>query len=299
MRSEQKLIVGVALILVTGGATCPKAVPDIDGARGQAIERALGQTHVNTLQCHAGDCQDWHRIRLPEPGVLFLNSRIVRSRDSHSHYALLLEDGFGDPLQNLRNVGTSGQKLVRALDAGVYLIGVEAPPGSAELVYEIRTRFEPDRLVSPPQGDFAPEVLPDEPPQPSFERVDAEVLEVEGRMAAPTGVLLDLGRNRGIVSGLLGELLEGDAMVGEIEVIDIYDEGSRARVFLPLTRPITPAVRAVLLLPASDEIKAASDEAYDSGATPGGDMDSGADSGSGSGSDIWATDQDAFQPYAD
>ena len=39
-------------------------------------------------------------------------------------------------------------------------------------------------------------------------------------------------------------------IIGRIEIQDVYDEGSRARLTAPLTGAITPSVKAVLLFPA-------------------------------------------------
>lgn len=277
VRSGRVLLVGLGLILALGGATC-RRLPDEDGARGQAVERALDDTYVNSLECRKGDCADWHRVRIRERGTLSLDCRAVRGDEPNPLFTVQLEDGFGDAIDAMENVGDSSQRLMRVLDPGVYLVGIEAPEKTRSIVYELTVGFEPAprRVSTPARVDPGPRV-------PTYRRVDAEVLEVEGSMAEPSGVLLDLGGNRGVYEGLRGELVEGDSLVGDIRVVNVYEEGSRASVALPLRRPITPAVRAVLLFPSKDKSTTEPAAGEESGASP----------------DAWDTESDAFQPYVD
>ena len=246
------------MLFVLCAATCgPPPPPDLDSAQGRAVDRALNETTVDALDCRAGDCLDWHRIRLVAPGTLRLEARVARSdeRASDPSLSLILADGFGERIDGLDDVRSVEQELIRELNPGFYLIGVESPDRAKAMAYELTPRFAETVIEeSAPEPTIRKKKTvtprkPIEPIEPRVRRVDAEVLEVEGQLSAPTAVLLDIGRARGVFQGMSGELMEGDDLVGRIEVLDVYDEGSRARLSSPLLRPITPRVKAILLFP--------------------------------------------------
>ena len=77
--------------------------------------------------------------------------------------------------------------------------------------------------------------------------VEADIkLDDRGR---PVAVLLEAGFERGLRQGLEGELVEGDAVIGRIEVVGVYSGGSRARIVGGLTRSISLDTRARIFLP--------------------------------------------------
>lgn len=283
LRTSRLRVVFCLFLAVALAAACAKKLPpDADGDRGQAREIALGGEELDSLDCSVGDCADWYRVRVEEKGTLTLRGQTREPGNPSMFFTLNLENGFGDPIERLVNIRGDGQSVVRELDSGIYLIGVEsAAPGIT--LYEISTRFELARAPSRSEPDPVPVAAP-KPPKPAFDRVQAEVLEVEGSMAAPTAVLIDLGSTRGVYEGLVGELREADSLVGEVRISDVYKEGSRARVTAPLRRPITPNVKAVLLFP-----KAEPEETMGSGSSAGGDGDY----------DESMTGDDEFTPYLD
>lgn len=273
---RNELLVAFSVIGLLCGATCSPP-PDPDSAQGQAIDRPLGEASTGSLDCRAGDCLDWHRIRVVDRGTLRLGARATRSDKPDARFAVILADGFGETIERLEDLGEAQRELTRVLEPGFYLIGVESPARAKALDYQLTTDFEP--IVAPPPP-VRPKVepKPPSPTRPTHRSVDAEVLEVEGQLSQPTGVLLDLGRDRGVTEGMTGELLEDGRIVGKIRVLDVYEEGSRATVELPLLRPITPRVKAVLHFP----------ESRGSGDGRGSDP--------GRSSDPGTTDRDAAQP---
>lgn len=257
MRTSWRWVLSACLVLSLMGSTCPQKIVDPDGMRGQAAELNKNGFAEDQLDCRNGDCQDWYRVRVDREGLLMITGRLTQSASSDGGDAITvnLEDGFGDSIESLPVSGESGQSLSRKLSPGVYLVSVSSDQKTSLTPYEISTRFESRTRAAPtrrPRPQVKKPVAPPPPPEPTYRRVDSEVLEVEGQMARPTGVLLELGRKNGVYSGLKGELFEGDSKVGEIVIVDIYEEGSRGKLTAPLLRPITPSIRAVLLFPDSE-----------------------------------------------
>lgn len=268
MRAESIFRALFLLGLVAAFAGCAKPPPDVDAARGQAVDRQVGRDIADQLACNKkkGDCADWHRLRIDAPGTLELEGRAIASDNLNPSFTMMLEDGFGNALRKAEGIGIEPRRLMAQIDAGYYLVGVRAPEGSEAFPYAVAVRFRKRVAPAPPP----PPPVVEQPvaiPEPRFTRVPAEVLEVDGRMAAPTGVLIDVGRQRGARRGLRGELVDGDRFVGEIEIEVVYDEGSRARISGALQAPITPSVRAILLFPTDEAPDASGAPAGGAGAT--------------------------------
>lgn len=257
--SGRRAVLALGLVLTTMvGAACATPPPDPDGVRGGAVLLEIGSPRFDGLDCRAGDCQDWYRVGLEEEGQLSLQIASALDVRAGGVYSLLLESGTGQAIDSVQ-AGPGSQGLSRRLQPGFYLVGLKAGETSPAFGYTIEARFEPVGRGPDPDPSLTTEdvptaqVAPPEEPEPVFVPVDAEILEVEGRMSAPDGILIDLGENGGAIEGLRGELLERDDFVGEIEIVDVYPEGSRARVLGGLRRPLTPSVRAVLHFPRDED----------------------------------------------
>jgi hypothetical protein len=102
----------------------------------------------------------------------------------------------------------------------------------------------PPREVASPEAPSAtlaaePTAKPSEPAKaPKAEWVIAEVLDVEEVAGRPAAVMLEAGGSEGIEPGMRGELFEGDAVIGRIEVVEVYPTGSRARILGALSGPV-------------------------------------------------------------
>jgi hypothetical protein len=93
-------------------------------------------------------------------------------------------------------------------------------------------------VSAPEEPDPKPAApAPVEPPVPVYIRSD--LLEVERSSGQPVAVLLEAGAGEGLRRGMVGELVDGGRVIGELEIIAVYDDGSRARIVGDLVAPIT------------------------------------------------------------
>ena len=76
-------------------------------------------------------------------------------------------------------------------------------------------------------------------PEPEAVWIVAEVLDVEETAGVPSAVMIEAGEPDGVEAGMLGELFEGDEVIGQIEIVDVYPTGSRARIVGPLSAPVS------------------------------------------------------------
>jgi hypothetical protein len=98
------------------------------------------------------------------------------------------------------------------------------------------------------------------------------VLEVEGRPGDPRSVLISRGERDGIRPGLRGRMLQDGEEIATVEIVDVYPDGSRARIDGTLRAPITPDTRVEIDVPLDDGpgrgVRAAPDEPHGSAARP-------------------------------
>jgi hypothetical protein len=92
--------------------------------------------------------------------------------------------------------------------------------------------------VTPPKPPApAPEPAPErseavapEPARSHDVLVEAEVLDVEVGEGGATYVLLDRGEPHGVRKAMRGGLRIGDRPIGDFVVVEVYRDGSRARI---------------------------------------------------------------------
>ncbi len=109
------------------------------------------------------------------------------------------------------------------------------------LSYEIVAEIKKPRVKS---------VRPRPPPRPpEMRRVLGEVLEVEKCEGKPCSVLIDKGRPEGIREGQSGKLVEKGKAIAKIEIVDVYDAGSRAQILGSLEATITIDTQAEIEVP--------------------------------------------------
>ena len=75
------------------------------------------------------------------------------------------------------------------------------------------------------------------------------VLEVEAASGRPRFVIIDGGIKNGLQRGFRGRLVERGRSIAEIEIVEVYDEGSRARIATELADRITPQTAAEIDVP--------------------------------------------------
>jgi hypothetical protein len=90
-------------------------------------------------------------------------------------------------------------------------------------------------------------VIPRE--EPHFRTVNASLLEVEARPDGGQAVLIDQGTRSGVAAGQRGRLLIGGKKLADIEIIDVYPDGSRALIRGSLGAAITPNTVAEVDVP--------------------------------------------------
>lgn len=98
---------------------------------------------------------------------------------------------------------------------------------------------EPESAETPTAAVPVPETPPEAEPETEPVWVVAEVLDVEETSGEPSAVMIEAGEPEGMRAGMQGELFEGEAVIGEIEIVEVYPTGSRARIVGPLSAPVS------------------------------------------------------------
>ena len=231
---------GASALLIACATSGPPADPDGTAAGAQAIELA---PRADALRCEDDaqpDCADWFRFRVAEPGAWRVSVAPVAAGGSPS--AL----GAPAPLE-LGIAEATGREIGRAkvapgtpvaaipIEVGAatdYVAMVTLPPGAGAAEYRLSFDKAPPRPAASP---------------PAASRVARfTILEVQ----AEGGVLIDGGRQDGLRPGLRGRLRDGKRTLGQLVVVDVFDEGARARIEGPLSGEITPDTVAEIEGPA-------------------------------------------------
>jgi hypothetical protein len=244
MRRALFALFGVPLLAMSCSTCQPP--PDPDGVATGALPLGLGEWKRDALDCGEGDCSDWFRLETPDAGTLRI--AVVRTADDRKlpEFSVALTDENGKELARATSGGKDRVRLVHPkkkgqhAPAGRYLLAVQTPPdGEGALAYELRATF-----AAKPQP-----VAPAPPPAPRFRTVSAALLEVEKRADGSQAVLIDQGSRAGIAPGQRGRLRVGGQKLAEIEVLDVYPDGSRALVRGSLGAALTPDTVAEVDVP--------------------------------------------------
>ena len=234
----------LALLLCLAGtltvAAACRTPRDLDGLPAGASSLPLNQWRTDQLHCKRGDCADWYRVVVAKRGHLNIEMS-APVFDSQAHpMTLTLAD---EHARSLDETGSSEPTLTvgSPLKPGPFLVRVKSPEQQRRaLGYDIIAHFV--KWEPPP---------PPAPLPPQFEVLESEVLEHERRPGEPESVLLSRGRQDGLVENLYGRLLNGDAEIARIQLIDVYPDGSRARLLDTPQAVITPSTRAEIDIPVS------------------------------------------------
>ena len=228
---------GLAAWLI-GLCACASWPEDPDRAPGLASDLALDGTRRDALDCRRGDCADWYRVRLREPGTLTLATPSVSGAEG------VLELFLGD--DRARGMDTtrvqSGSQLRRELEAGYYFVRI-ATSRSKPVSYVLDTTFVPRPVVRAPSR-------PARPVRPRAVQVSGKIVEVESRAGEVQGVLFKVARAGGVASGMRGRLRSGGAVIAQVEVVETYPGGgARARVLAQPTARIDATTEIVIDVP--------------------------------------------------
>jgi hypothetical protein len=244
MRRALFALFGVPLFALSCSTCQPP--PDPDGVATGALPLSLEQWQRDALDCEEGDCSDWFRLETPDAGTLRIAVVHVADERELPEFSVALADADGKELARATSAGkdrvrlTHPKKKGRFAPVGRYLVAVQTPPDDeGGLAYELRATF-----AAKPRP-----VAPAPPPAPRFRTVAAALLEVEKRADGSQAVLIDQGSRAGIARGQRGRLLVGGQKLVEIEVLDVYPDGSRALVRGSLGAALTPDTVAEVDVP--------------------------------------------------
>ena len=225
-------------------STCrPPPDPDAVATGAQPLE--LGRWQRDALDCGEGDCTDWYRFETPEPGTLRIAAVRVEDERKLPEFSLALADAEGNVLAQATSGGSARVRIAHPkkgqyAPAGRYMLAVQTPAeGEGALGYEVRVTF-----TAKPKP---PVVAPIQAPR--FRTVKAALLEVEKRADGGVAVLIDQGSQSGLAPGQRGRLLLGGQKLAEIEILDVYPDGSRALIRGSLGAALTPDTVAEVDVP--------------------------------------------------
>lgn len=230
---------------------------DTYATREEARPLVPGKWHRDFLHCEDGECKDWYMVNVDRPAQLRIDvySAAVPGLPD---YVLRLEDSNRQQIAKVGATGQSPRQIRQEVDPGLYLVLVEsADPNGVRLEYEILADLRDPPKPAPQTHRPAPQAParrppPPPPPRPEPVWVDAEVLEVERNAGEPAFVLIDAGKPKGLRPGHTGQLVENGRAIAEIEVKEVYEAGSRARIVGPLRAPITVETKAQIAVPRTE-----------------------------------------------
>ena len=200
----------------------------------------------DALHCRQNDCENLYQLIMSRSGQVKVTAN-APADPSLPDFVLELRDRDGHVIAEDRKLMKRPRVITRGLAPGLYLVAIMGRDKQDHLL-SYKLRYDPiqkkRRRTQPPPKitkDELPPIPPPPPPPPTTPKVwiASEVLEVERQGSEPVAVLLEAGTSQGMKPGLTGELVEADQVIGKLEVVDVYAEGSRARIVGALTAPIT------------------------------------------------------------
>lgn len=200
------------------------------------------------LHCAAQQCERRYALTVTEAGRI--RAEVYAPLDPGGpDFALALLDADGEEIARPVEDDARPRRIAYEADPGTYVLRVSArgaDPGP--LGYDVVAFHEPPapnapvrrasarapRPVTPPKEPaVAAEPAPAVAPEPARSRdvlVEAEVLDVEVGEGGATFVLLDRGEPHGVRKAMRGGLRIGDEPIGDFVVVEVYRDGSRARI---------------------------------------------------------------------
>jgi hypothetical protein len=235
---------------------CAKKV-DPDAQPSGANPLPLETWKADSLNCGDGDCADWYRFETPDPGQVSVEVVSVSKEGKPiPPYSLVLTDGAAAKLGEAH----SGAAPITSLEArlekpGVYFLEIAEPPDAALLGYELRVNFQAAAPPPPPPPPPPKKKTPRATARPTpaaplhAEKITGSVISTEGEAGKVEAVLIDLGTPRGMKPGLRGRLVDHGHPIANIEIVEVYRGGSRARIDGYLSGSIGPSTSVEIDLP--------------------------------------------------
>jgi hypothetical protein len=230
-----------ALLAASSGAGCRSR--DLDGTLAGARELPFERSVADSVWCERSrwrfwskeDCVDWYRVRTADPERVEVTVASARQTAAPRALQLTLADPVGRSLDEGDRSGAEARVLSWLPEDDVYYVAVRPPQEARDQCsYQIRARQD------------QPIVEEIEPlPEPVCVKERRMILEVENAPGGARTVIVERTLERASLPvGTRGHLVEGDAVVAEIEVTEVYDDGSRAKVGETGGRSITSRTEA-------------------------------------------------------
>ncbi|HME71811.1 MAG TPA: hypothetical protein VKM54_18355, partial [Myxococcota bacterium] len=226
---------------------CAKKV-DPDAEPSGATPLPLETWKADSLDCSDGDCADWYRFEAPDPGHVSVEVVAVgKNGKPIPPYSVVITDGAAAKLGEAK----SGTAPITGLEArvdkpGIYFLEIAEPPDAGLLGYELRVNFQADAPPPPPppppkKKKHRAAKPAQAPAPPRAEKLTGTVISTEGAAGKIETVLIDLGTPRGVKPGMHGRLMDRGRPIANIEIVEVYRGGSRARLDGYLSGSIGPA----------------------------------------------------------
>ncbi len=200
------------------------------------------------LHCRKDACENLYQLVMGRGGSVKVTVN-APADPALPDFTLELQDRDGHVIAEDRELMKRPRNVTRGLAPGLYLVSIKGRGTrddrlSYKVRYDVVTKTEVKKArPSPPQAAPKsrpkPPPPPPPPPPPTTRWIASEILEVERQGGEPVAVLLEAGTSDGLKPGLKGELVDGGQPIAVLEVVDVYAEGSRARIVGALTAPIT------------------------------------------------------------
>jgi len=255
----QRLITLAWLLLfgACGHSTPPPAhPPDPDGTAAGARALPLDRWRLDQLDCAAGDCADWYRLEVTEPGTLKIELTLEPAQGAAPPIVFRLTDLGEAEIASGHSTGPLASTIEYPATPGHYLLQLAtADPKSSTVGYEIHVSLERKAtgVIRPivhgtsrdtqTSRDLPHHTTVPTTPTRSVEppkHVTVDVLKIEGKEGAVTALLLSGGKDSGLEEGLRGKVSRAGRALGTVQIEKVFPEGIRARVVGTLADRIEP-----------------------------------------------------------
>lgn len=224
VRSRAGWIACAAALSVVWVAGCRHLPADPDGRPDGARPLELGNAAHDSMKCDEGDCADWYTIEVDQKTTVTIQLDPDAGAAWDVDVELIVYDSVGTVIDNVKTEGKPSLAVRPELAPGKYYIAVGSGTGANPVPYTLLAREEKKAApaTAPAPGKKAPAGK-----SAKVEVKRGSVLEISDGGRA---VLLDIGKSQGIKVGQKGRLLTAGAAVAPLEIVEVYPEGSLARV---------------------------------------------------------------------
>lgn len=237
-----RVATALALLFALSSASACRT-RDFDGSLALARDLPYEHTVGDSVACERRwwrfwgkkDCADWYRVRTEDREHVDVSVTTRPESASGPPLLVTLVDAAGNTVDDARRVSSRRRRLSWLPEADAYYVAVRpAREVRDQCPYEIRAHQE-----QPIVEEVAPL------PERVCKKERRALLEVENAADGGRTVIVEQPLDGAhLPVGTRGRLVEGDAVVAEIQIIESYDDGSRARVGDSAGRVISPRTQA-------------------------------------------------------